>query len=67
MSQVSVDADRCTGHGRCYSLAPDVFDADEAGHSVVLVGEVSDELEAQAVAGQRNCPEHAITLSVGHK
>ena len=29
MSRVTVDADRCTGHGRCYTLAPDVFDADE--------------------------------------
>jgi ferredoxin len=63
MSRVFVDADRCTGHGRCYTLAPDVFDADEAGHCIVLVEEVSDELEAQAVEGEQNCPEQAITLS----
>jgi ferredoxin len=67
MTHVSVDADRCTGHGRCYSLAPDVFDADEVGHAVVLVGEVSGELEAHAVVGERNCPEGAITLSESHK
>ncbi|HEY1439814.1 MAG TPA: ferredoxin [Mycobacterium sp.] len=63
MTRVSVDADRCTGHGRCYTLAPDVFDADDVGHSVVLVEEVSGELEAQAVVGEQNCPEQAITLS----
>ncbi|GBG37252.1 ferredoxin [Mycobacterium montefiorense] len=63
MTHVEVDADLCTGHGRCYSLAPDVFDADEVGHSVVLVEDVSGELETEAVAGQRNCPEQAITLS----
>jgi len=63
MTRVWIDADRCTGHGRCYTLAPDVFDADEFGHSVVLVEDVSGELEAQAVAAERNCPEAAITLS----
>ncbi|MGB8388588.1 ferredoxin [Mycobacterium sp.] len=63
MTRVSVDADRCTGHGRCYTLAPDVFDPDEFGHSRVLVGEVSGELESQAVAAEQNCPESAIALS----
>ena len=63
MTRVSVDADRCTGHGRCYTLAPDVFDADEVGHCIVLVGDVSGELEAHAAEGEQNCPEQAITLS----
>jgi ferredoxin len=63
MSRIVVDADRCTGHGRCYTLAPDVFDADEVGHSVVLVENVSDELESQAETAAQNCPESAITLT----
>ncbi|OBB89029.1 cytochrome [Mycobacterium colombiense] len=63
MAHVAVDPDRCTGHGRCYTLAPDVFDADEVGHCVVLVDEVSGELGTQAVTAERNCPESAITLS----
>ena len=63
MSRVSVDAQRCVGHGRCYTLAPDVFDADELGHSKVLVDEVSGELEEHAAIGEQNCPETAITLS----
>jgi ferredoxin len=62
MSRVCVDAERCEGHGRCYTLAPNVFDADEVGHSVVLVENVSGELEAQAVVAEQNCPEGAITL-----
>jgi ferredoxin len=36
MTRVSVDADRCTGHGRCYTLAPDVFDADEVEQAITL-------------------------------
>ncbi len=63
MSRVSVDADRCTGHGRCYSLAPDVFDADEIGHSKLIVEEVCGELKQQASLAAQNCPENAITLS----
>jgi len=63
MTRVVVDADRCTGHGRCYSLAPHVFDADEVGHCVVLVEDVSGDLEPQAKTGEQNCPEQAIILS----
>jgi ferredoxin len=63
MTRVSVDPDRCTGHGRCYTLAPDIFDADEVGHSIVRIPEVSGELEQHAVTGEQNCPEQAITLS----
>ena len=63
MSHVSVDPERCTGHGRCYTLAPDIFDADEVGHAIVRVEEVSGELEQHALTGEQNCPEQAITLS----
>ena len=63
MTRVSVDPDLCTGHGRCYTLAPDVFDADEVGHSIVLVDDVSGELEEHAAIGAQNCPESAIALT----
>jgi ferredoxin len=63
VSRVCVDADRCEGHGRCYTLAPDVFDADEVGHAVVLVENVSGDLEPQAIEAEKNCPEAAITLT----
>jgi ferredoxin len=61
--RVTVDTSMCTGHGRCYSLAPDVFASDEDGFSVVKVADVSPELEAQARTGEASCPERAITLS----
>jgi ferredoxin len=63
MTRVGLDADRCVGHGRCYTLAPEVFDADEVGHSIVRAADVSGELEAQAADAERNCPEGAITFS----
>jgi ferredoxin len=61
--RVTVDTSMCTGHGRCYSLAPDVFVADEDGFSVVKVADVPPELEAQARTAEASCPERAITLS----
>ncbi|MGB9226242.1 ferredoxin, partial [Mycobacterium sp.] len=47
----------------CYTLAPDVFDADEVGHAILRVEDVSGELERHAITGEQNCPEQAITLS----
>jgi ferredoxin len=63
MTHISVDADRCVGHGRCYSLAPDIFDADDVGHSLVLIEDVSGEPAQHALVGAQNCPEEAITLT----
>jgi ferredoxin len=58
-----VDAGRCTGHGRCYSLAPALFDADEHGHCVLLRDDVPPEQERAAKLAAANCPEDAIELS----
>jgi ferredoxin len=34
--KVDIDRTRCTGHGRCYGLAPDVFEPDDDGFSVAV-------------------------------
>ncbi len=61
--RVVLDPAACTGHGRCYTLAPDVFDADQEGHCVVRTSEIGNaELEAQARLGVVNCPERALHL-----
>jgi ferredoxin len=61
--RISVDPNLCTGHGRCYTLAPGLFDADEVGHCKILVDEVSGDVEKHAVTAAQNCPESAISLS----
>jgi ferredoxin len=54
----------CTGHGRCYDLAPELFAPDDAGNGTVIKGIVQSEDErAVALLGQQNCPEGAITLA----
>jgi ferredoxin len=61
--RITIDADRCMGHGRCYSLAPDLFDCDDRGYGTVRDPEVPSELEEQARTAVANCPEGAIDLA----
>jgi ferredoxin len=61
--KVVIDPDACTGHGRCYTLSPDVFESDDSGYGeVTLDGDVPPALELQARAAVANCPERAITV-----
>jgi len=59
---IRLDADRCQGHGRCYVLAPDLFDADDYGHCVLLVDQIPAGREDDARSGVENCPEQALSL-----
>ena len=64
--RIVLDADRCTGHGRCYALAPEVYDADDEGHCVLRVtGEVPAELADKARTAADNCPERALSVVDG--
>jgi ferredoxin len=61
--KIVFDRAKCQGHGRCYSLAPEVFESDDEGYAVLLVsGEVPTELEDAARLAADNCPEYAITV-----
>lgn len=60
--RVRIDPEVCTGHGRCYSLAPEVFEPDDYGHGKVILDVVPEELRARAELGVQNCPEHAISV-----
>lgn len=61
--RLRLDRQACQGHGRCYALAPELFDCDDEGYSVLTV--TGDLAPGQLEAAQRaaaNCPEFAITL-----
>ena len=61
--KVVIDTELCHGHGRCYMLAPDVFEPDDRGHGVVTRAEIPDDLRKQAELAAANCPERAIEVS----
>jgi ferredoxin len=60
--KIRVEEEACVGHGRCYALAPLIFEADDYGHCVVVKAEVGADLEGAARQAADNCPESAITL-----
>lgn len=61
--RLEIASDVCTGHGRCYTRAPKLIDADDEGFPVLLVTDVPAELAEDAQLAARSCPERAITLA----
>ncbi|HVW80029.1 MAG TPA: ferredoxin [Mycobacteriales bacterium] len=63
MMRVSIDSAKCQGHGRCYSLAPQVFDEDDEGQGFVIgSGDVAADQEAAVYLAEANCPEGAVVI-----
>ena len=61
--KVAVDAARCQGHSRCYSIAPELFEIDDYGNARAKGdGSVPPALEEKARLAVKNCPEHAVRL-----
>lgn len=66
-AQLVVDFDKCTGHGRCYSMAPDLLTHDEEGF-VSVRHEPMDLDESQLPAAKTAmdaCPELAMRIEYG--
>ncbi len=61
--RIVLESDKCQGHNRCYALAPELFDVDDYGQSVLLVdGDLPAELIDKARLAAANCPEFAIKI-----
>jgi ferredoxin len=62
--KLTVDAERCTGHGRCYAAAPSLLAYDDEGYVTARgqIVDVPDEHAEAARAAAANCPEQAIEL-----
>ncbi len=63
--RISIDAERCEGHGRCWETAPELVVDDERGHGVVRAPgqDLPAELEQSARRAASACPEQAVTIS----
>jgi ferredoxin len=61
--RLAIDTDACTGHGRCYAIAPDLFAPNDYGYGRVAGdGDAPADRVDQARLAVANCPERAITL-----
>lgn len=58
--RVSVDEDRCAGHGMCLTLCPEVFQMTDDGWAVADPETVPAGSEDAAREAIDNCPERAI-------
>ncbi|OBG28478.1 ferredoxin [Mycobacterium alsense] len=60
--RVVVDHERCEGHGRCFAVAPSVYDVDDDGYSTVDSVTVAAGMEEAAREGAAACPRQAIAV-----
>ncbi len=61
--RITIDTDRCTGHGLCYAQAPALVEPDDRGYGQVIQADVPPEHEAAARRAEGNCPERAVILT----
>jgi ferredoxin len=62
--KIHVDQEKCQGHARCKSLAPELFELDEFGHAHEIGdGAVPKGLGDKAWLAKANCPEIAVKVS----
>ena len=58
--KVTVDEDRCRGHGMCLTLCPEVFSMTDDGYAIADPEEVPAASRTSAKEAIVNCPEQAI-------
>jgi len=58
--KLRVDKDICIGCGACQATAPDVFEINDEGLADVIVEEVPEELNEDAIDAKEGCPVDAI-------
>ena len=63
--RIFVDGGQCVGHGRCYTVSPEVFEPDDEGFCADrdLTREIPAGRHADARAGAQACPAGAITMT----
>ncbi len=65
--RIRIDTSLCSGHGRCYAVAPGLIEADEEGFPVLRDADAevpADALDAARLA-VASCPEDAFLLEDG--
>ena len=63
--KVSVDDQRCRGHGVCMGINPEIFHLGDDDMLTVLQEEVTPEIESDVREAVRQCPRQAISIVEG--
>ena len=59
---ISIDRTRCSGHGLCAELLPELIRLDDWGYPIIEPGPVPDHLAAHARRAVAACPALALRL-----
>jgi ferredoxin len=59
---VAIDRTRCSGHGLCAELLPELVRLDDWGYPIIQAGPVPDHLVAHARRAVAACPALALRL-----
>jgi ferredoxin len=60
---ITVDVITCQAYANCIVEAPDVFDLDESGKVLVLLGQIDEARRDEVRRAADSCPVRAITLA----
>ncbi|HEX3825275.1 MAG TPA: ferredoxin [Mycobacteriales bacterium] len=60
--KINVDTDKCTGHGVCESIAPDVFEVGDDGIVHLLSTELTEAMRPTLESAVAECPTQALSL-----
>jgi ferredoxin len=60
--QIHVDTDKCTGHGVCESILPEVFEVGEDGIVHLLTTELVESQRSDLESAVAECPTQALRL-----
>jgi len=63
--RLSVDPIRCTGHGLCAELLPELIRRDDWGYPILVERDVPEGLERIARRACTACPDLALILDSG--
>jgi ferredoxin len=60
---IAIDRTRCSGHGLCAELLPELVRLDDWGYPIIRPGPVPDHLQGHARRAVAACPVLALALS----
>ncbi|WP_280266947.1 ferredoxin [Nocardia wallacei] len=60
--KITVDEDRCRGHGVCLGMCPEVFTLTDDGYAEVTLTDVPEEYQNAVREAEQSCPERAIVV-----
>jgi ferredoxin len=60
--KIRVLNNKCQGHARCWTLAPEIYQLDDSGYILAGDIDVPPGKEQLAARGARACPERALEV-----